>query len=158
MFRIGFGYDVHQLVKGRDLFIGGIKIPFELGLEGHSDADVLVHAIMDGILGAIARGDIGSLFPDTNPAYKDKDSMLMLEEVMELVRKEGWRINNMDTTIVAQRPKMAPYLPAMKKVLSEGLGIDIDLVNIKATTTEGLGFSGRSEGIAAYAIVSLIKA
>ncbi|MBW1763842.1 MAG: 2-C-methyl-D-erythritol 2,4-cyclodiphosphate synthase [Deltaproteobacteria bacterium] len=157
MLRVGFGYDVHQLVKGRDLIIGGRRIPYELGLKGHSDADVLVHAIMDGILGAMAKGDIGTLFPDTDPAFQDRDSMLMLEEVMRLVRKEGWQINNLDSTIVAQRPKMAPHLPVMKDVLSKGLGVEIDQVSIKATTTEGLGFSGRGEGIAAYAIVSLIK-
>ena len=157
MFRIGFGYDVHRLVKGRRLILGGCLIPHESGLLGHSDADVLIHAIMDGILGALARGDIGAHFPDNDPAWKDADSLVLLERVMSMARKEGFRINNLDTTIVAEKPRLAPYVRSMKEKLSDRLRIRPDQVNIKATTTEGLGFCGREEGIAAYSVVSLIK-
>jgi len=156
LFRIGFGYDVHRLVEGRPLIIGGIKIPHPLGLEGHSDADVLTHAVMDAILGALARGDIGRHFPDSDPAYKDADSLSLLEKVMAWVRQDGFRVNNLDTTIVAERPKLAPSLKGMKERLSEVLGIRMDQINIKATTSEGLGFCGKQEGVGAYAVVSLV--
>ena len=158
MFRVGFGYDVHRLVEGRRLVLGGIVIPCELGLLGHSDADVLVHAIMDGILGALGKGDIGRHFPDSDPAYKDKDSLLMLQEVMRMVKEDGYIINNIDSTIVAQRPKLSPYIDEMREKLSYILNIDFGRINIKATTTEGMGFTGTGEGMAAYSVVSLIKA
>ena len=157
MFRVGFGYDVHRLVEGRRLVLGGIDIPWELGLVGHSDADVLVHAIMDGILGALGRGDIGRHFPDTDPAFKDKDSLLMLQEVMLMVQKDGYSINNIDSTIVAQKPKLAPYIDDMRKKLSGILYVDFSRVNVKATTTEGMGFAGRGEGMEAYSVVSLVR-
>jgi 2-C-methyl-D-erythritol 2,4-cyclodiphosphate synthase len=155
MFRIGFGYDVHRLVEGRSLIIGGSKIPHHLGLLGHSDADVLTHAIMDAILGALGRGDIGQHFPDTDPAYQNMDSLLMLRQVMAWVRQERFKINNVDTTVVAERPRLAPHLSAMRERLADTLEVRIDQINIKATTSEGMGFCGREEGIAAYAIVSL---
>jgi 2-C-methyl-D-erythritol 2,4-cyclodiphosphate synthase len=158
MFRVGFGYDVHRLVEGRRLILGGIEIPWELGLLGHSDADVLVHAIMDGILGALGKGDIGKHFPDSDPAYKDKDSLLMLQEIMLMVKDEGYVINNIDSTIVAQRPKLSPYIDRMREKLSGVLYVDVSRVNIKATTTEGMGFAGKGEGMAAYSVVSLVKA
>ena len=158
MFRVGFGYDVHRLVEGRRLILGGIEIPWELGLLGHSDADVLVHAIMDGILGALGKGDIGKHFPDSDPAYKDKDSLLMLQEIMLMVKDEGYIINNIDSTIVAQRPKLSPYIDRMREKLSGVLYVDVSRVNIKATTTEGMGFAGKGEGMAAYSVVSLVKA
>jgi 2-C-methyl-D-erythritol 2,4-cyclodiphosphate synthase len=157
MFRIGFGYDVHQLVKGRRLILGGVEVPWERGLLGHSDADVLIHAIMDGILGALGRGDIGKHFPDSDPSFKDKDSLLMLEEVMLMVKKDGYVINNIDSTIVAQTPKLSPYIDSMREKLSKTLYVDVSRVNIKATTTEGMGFTGRGEGMEAYSVVSLIK-
>jgi len=155
LFRIGFGYDSHRLVEGRSLIIGGFKIPHHLGLMGHSDADVLTHAIIDAILGALAKGDIGRHFPDSDPAYKDMDSLLMLKKVMEWVRQDGFRINNMDTTVVAEKPKLASHLKAMRERLAEVLDIRISQINIKATTSEGLGFCGRKEGIEAFAVVSL---
>ncbi len=157
MFRIGFGYDVHRLVEGRRLIIGGIDIPWERGLLGHSDADVLVHAMMDSILGALGKGDIGRHFPDTDPAFKDKDSILMLQEVMLMVKKDGYIVNNIDSTIVAQKPRLSPYIDQMRERLSGVLNIDAGSVNIKATTTEGMGFAGRGEGIEAFSFVSLIK-
>ncbi|NLD38735.1 MAG: 2-C-methyl-D-erythritol 2,4-cyclodiphosphate synthase [Desulfatiglans sp.] len=157
MFRIGFGYDAHRLVEGRRLILGGIEIPWRLGLLGHSDADVLVHAIMDGILGALGRGDIGRHFPDTDPAYKDKDSLLMLKSVMSMVREDGYQINNVDCTIVAQQPKLSPHIEAMIDKLATVLAVEKGSVNIKATTTEGMGFAGRGEGMGAYAAVSLVK-
>ena len=157
MFRVGFGYDAHRLVKGRSLVLGGVKIPHHLGLAGHSDADVLIHAIIDAILGALAKGDIGRHFPDSDPAYKDMDSMVMLERVMKWVHSDGYRVNQLDTTIVAEKPRLAPFVETMKHGLSKTLAIRMDQMNIKATTTEGMGFCGRQEGIAAYAIVSLIK-
>jgi 2-C-methyl-D-erythritol 2,4-cyclodiphosphate synthase len=157
MFRIGFGYDAHRLVAGRPLVLGGIQIPYELGLEGHSDADVLVHSLMDAILGALGKGDIGMHFPDNDPAYKGIDSMLLLKKVTDLMKREGYAINNADNTIVAQKPKLAPHRDAMMKRLSEALEISVDRLNIKATTTEGMGFCGRGEGIAAYSVVSLVK-
>ncbi len=156
MFRIGFGYDVHPLVEGRSLILGGLEIPHDLGLMGHSDADVLTHAIMDATLGALAMGDIGRHFPDGDPAYKDMESLLMLKRIMEWVREKGFRVNNVDTTIVAQKPKLAPHILTMKERLSEILDIGPDQINIKATTTEGLGFCGRQEGMEAYAVVSLV--
>ena len=158
MFRVGFGYDVHRLVEGRRLILGGITIPWELGLLGHSDADVLVHAVMDSILGALGRGDIGQHFPDSDPAFKDKDSLLMLHEVMLMVKEDGYSVNNIDSTIVAQKPKLSPYIEKMREKLSSILYVDVNRVNIKATTTEGMGFSGKGEGMEAYAVVSLIKA
>jgi 2-C-methyl-D-erythritol 2,4-cyclodiphosphate synthase len=156
LFRIGFGYDVHTLVEGRSLILGGLEIPHNLGLMGHSDADVLTHAIMDATLGALAMGDIGRHFPDGEPAYKDMESLLMLKRIMEWVRQKGFKVNNVDTTIVAQKPKLAPHIPTMKERLSEILDIGPDQINIKATTTEGLGFCGRQEGIEAYSVVSLV--
>ena len=158
MYRIGFGYDVHRLVEGRPLIIGGVKIPHNRGLLGHSDADLLTHAIIDAVLGALAMGDIGLHFPDTDPAYKDADSLSLLTKVMEWVREGEFRINNVDATIVAERPKLAPYLLSMKKALSRRLEIGPDRINIKATTSEGLGFCGSEQGMGAYAVVSLVGA
>lgn len=158
MFRIGIGFDAHRLAKGRPLIIGGVKIPYDLGLSGHSDADVLIHAIIDAILGALAMGDIGTHFPDNDPAYKDIDSTILLRKVMELVKKEGYRINNLDNTIVAEMPKLTSHIPGMKERLSNVLEILPGQINIKATTTEGMGFCGRGEGISAISIVSLVKA
>jgi 2-C-methyl-D-erythritol 2,4-cyclodiphosphate synthase len=156
LFRIGFGYDVHRLTEGRSLIIGGVKIPYHLGLMGHSDADVLTHAIIDAILGALARGDIGQHFPDSNPAYKDMDSLVMLKRVLEWVREDGFRVNNLDATVVAERPKLASSFAGMKARLSEVLGIRMDQINIKATTSEGLGFCGRQDGMEAFAVISLV--
>lgn len=150
--RVGFGYDVHQLVKDRDLILGGVKIPYELGLLGHSDADVLVHAIMDALLGAAGLGDIGKHFPDTDPAYKGADSMKLLLEVKNLLSDNGYRIGNIDASIIAQRPKLANFIPEMVKRCAVVLDLDTDAVNIKATTTEHLGFEGRGEGISSYAV------
>lgn len=157
MFRIGFGYDAHRLVKGRPLIIGGVGIPYELGLEGHSDADVLIHSLMDAILGALGKGDIGVHFPDTDPAYKGIDSMLLLKRVKELMNQDGYIINNADNTIIAQRPRLSPHMQNMRDRLSNVLEIPPERLNIKATTTEGMGFCGRGEGIASYSVVSLIK-
>jgi len=158
LFRIGVGFDAHRLAKGRPLIIGGVKIPYDLGLSGHSDADVLIHAIIDAILGALAMEDIGTHFPDNDPAYKDIDSTILLRKVMELVKKEGYRINNLDNTIVAEMPKLTSHIPGMKERLSNVLEILPGQINIKATTTEGMGFCGRGEGISAISIVSLVKA
>ena len=158
MFRIGFGYDVHPLVEGRSLILGGLEIPHNLGLMGHSDADVLTHAIMDATLGAMAMGDIGRHFPDDDPAFKDMESLLMLKRVMEWVRQGGFRVNNVDATVVAQKPKLAPHIMTMKTKLSEIMDIGPNQMSIKATTTEGLGFCGRQEGMEAHAVVSLIYA
>jgi 2-C-methyl-D-erythritol 2,4-cyclodiphosphate synthase len=155
--RIGQGYDVHQLVEGRPLIIGGIEIPHEKGLLGHSDADVLLHTVADAILGAIAEGDIGKHFPDTDPAYKGADSAKLLSHVWELVKKKGYKLGNIDCTIIAQRPKMAPYIPEMRQRIAELLEAQLDQVNVKATTTEKLGFCGREEGIAALATVLLVE-
>lgn len=155
--RIGMGYDVHKLVSGRDLIIGGVKIPHETGLLGHSDADVLLHAIMDSLLGAAALGDIGKHFPDTMEKYKGISSIELLKEVKALLIKGNYAINNIDATIIAQRPKMAPYIPAMRENISAALGIDIDQINIKATTEEGLGFTGKEEGISSQSICLLTK-
>jgi 2-C-methyl-D-erythritol 2,4-cyclodiphosphate synthase len=154
-FRIGFGYDVHRLVEGRPLILGGLTIPFEKGLLGHSDADVLTHAVMDAILGAMGKGDIGRRFPDSEPMYKGANSLGLLEEVAEMLEQEGLAVNNLDATVLAQEPKLAPYLEDMGRQLSRVLRVDAGAVNVKATTTEGLGFCGRGEGMAAYAVVTL---
>lgn len=151
--RVGFGYDVHRLVEGRRLILGGVQIPYEKGLLGHSDADVLLHAIMDAMLGAVAKGDIGKHFPDTDYRYKDADSIRLLEETDKIMKNAGFKISNIDTTIVAESPKLAPYIDRMRANISETLSIDIDQVNIKGTTTEGLGYIGEGEGMAAYAVV-----
>lgn len=158
MIRIGQGFDVHQLVEGRPLILGGVTIPYEKGLLGHSDADVLLHTITDAILGALALGDIGKHFPDTDEAYKDADSVELLRKVWLMVKERGYRLGNVDATIMAQKPKMLPYIPAMIDVIAEVLEADADQVNVKATTTEQLGFVGRGEGIASQAVVCLLKA
>ncbi len=153
--RIGQGYDVHKLTEGRDLIICGVKIPYEKGLLGHSDADVALHALSDALLGAAALGDIGKHFPDTDEQYKGADSRVLLKEVVKKITDKGFEIENADVTIVAQRPKMSPHIEEMRKNISEDLGIDIDCVNVKATTTEGLGFEGLGEGISATAVALL---
>lgn len=153
--RIGHGYDVHRLVAGRKLILGGQEISFELGLFGHSDADVLTHAVMDALLGAAGLWDIGHAFPDTDPAYAGISSLVLLEQVLEMLRGRGFRVSNVDATIVAQRPKLAPYIPAMRQTLAKAMEVDEGRINIKATTEEGLGFTGRGEGIAAHAVVLL---
>lgn len=151
--RIGSGFDVHKLATGRDLIIGGVKIPFERGLDGHSDADVLIHAIIDALLGAAGMGDIGQHFPPTDPTFKDADSLNLLEQVAQMIGRKGFaRIINIDSTIMAERPKMAGYIPEMKRKMARVLGIGEELISIKATTTEKLGFTGREEGIAAMAV------
>ena len=154
--RVGMGYDVHRLVEGRDLILGGVTIPYEKGLLGHSDSDVLLHAIMDALLGAAALGDIGKHFPDTDDKYKGISSIKLLEHVGELLEEHNYQIVNLDATIIAQRPKMAPYIPQMVKNVAETLHIDESQVNIKATTEEGLGFTGTGEGISSQAICSLM--
>ncbi|HXE96113.1 MAG TPA: 2-C-methyl-D-erythritol 2,4-cyclodiphosphate synthase [Dongiaceae bacterium] len=151
--RIGHGYDVHRLVEGRKLIMGGVDIPWEKGLLGHSDADVLLHAIADGILGAIGEGDIGRHFPDTDPAYKGADSLKLLAHVMGLAEGRGYRLGNLDATIIAQLPKMAPHIQTMRENIARVLNADVARINVKATTEEGLGFSGAGEGIAAHAVV-----
>lgn len=156
--RIGHGYDVHRLVAGRKLILGGVEIPHDTGLLGHSDADVLLHAICDAILGAIGAGDIGKHFPDSDPAYRGIASTSLLQQVMGLARSKGYRIGNVDATIVAQRPKLAPFIPQMNVNISAALGTEAERVNVKATTTEELGFAGRTEGMAAYSVVLLEKA
>ena len=156
MFRVGFGYDVHRLVEGRPLVIGGCRIPHRTGLLGHSDADVLVHAMMDAFLGAIGKGDIGQHFPDTDPSFKDADSLVLMKKVIELVRRERYSVNNVDATIVAEKPKLAPHIPEMKERIAAALQVHVSRINIKATTSERMGFCGREEGIAAYAVVSLM--
>ena len=157
MFKIGFGYDVHALVENRKLILGGVEIPHLTGLKGHSDADVLIHAMMDAILGALGLGDIGLHFPDADPAYKGISSLRMLETVVGLVEKEGCRLNNLDCTLVAQAPKLAPYLPEMRRQLARVLKAAENRINIKATTSEGLGFCGKREGMEAFAVVTLIQ-
>ena len=154
--RVGMGYDVHKLTEGRDLILGGVNIPWEKGLLGHSDADVLIHAVMDALLGAAALGDIGKHFPDTDPAYKGISSVKLLVHVTELLKQKGYSIGNIDATIIAQKPKMAPHIAQMRKNMAEAMQIPEDCLNIKATTEEGLGFTGREEGIAAQAICLLI--
>ena len=155
MYRIGNGYDVHRLIEGRKLILGGVDIPHSLGLDGHSDADVLCHALCDSLLGASGAGDLGKYFPDTNDKWKGVSSVVLLEKTGEIVTKRGYQIANIDTTIVAQQPKLAPHIEAMTRNIAETLKIDRDQVNVKASTTERLGFAGREEGIAAYAVVLL---
>lgn len=155
--RIGNGYDVHRLVEGRKLIIGGVDIPHFLGLDGHSDADVLVHALCDALLGVIGAGDIGAYFPDTDAKWKGISSLLLLKEVVNMCRVKGFELANADSVIVAEKPKLTPHLPEMKKNIASILGVEIDQINIKATTTEKLGFAGREEGIAAYAVVLMVK-
>lgn len=155
--RIGQGFDVHQLVEGRPLILGGLEIPYEKGLLGHSDADVLLHTIADAALGAIGEGDIGRHFPDTAAEFKDADSAKLLSHVWKLVKERGLKLGNLDCTIIAQKPKMAPYIEPMKARIAELLEAEIDQVNVKATTTEQLGFTGRGEGIAAQAVILLVK-
>ena len=150
--RIGMGYDVHRLVEGRKLILGGVEIPYEKGLLGHSDADVLVHALMDALLGAAALGDIGKLFPDNEQKFKDIDSMLLLKEVGNVLAEHNYSISNIDTTVVAQRPKLAPFIGQMRQRIAQVLNISEDKVRVKATTTEGLGFTGEGAGIAAYGV------
>ncbi|WP_054943954.1 2-C-methyl-D-erythritol 2,4-cyclodiphosphate synthase [Paenibacillus ihuae] len=157
MIAVGQGFDVHQLVEGRPCIIGGVTIPYEKGLLGHSDADVLLHAVSDAILGALGLGDIGRHFPDTDPAFKDADSLKLLEHVWGLARERGYKLGNIDSTIIAQKPKMAPYIPEMTEVIARALGAEVSKVNVKATTTEWLGFAGRGEGIAAQSIVCLLQ-
>lgn len=157
MMRIGHGYDVHKLVEGRKLILGGVEVPHTLGLLGHSDADVLTHAVMDALLGAAALGDIGQHFPDTDDRYLGADSIGLLRHVMELIREKGYQVGNMDATIIAQKPKLMPYLPQMRKRLAEAMSIDLDQINLKATTEEKLGFTGRQEGISAHCVCLLEK-
>ena len=156
-FRVGHGYDVHRLTKGRRLVLGGVEIPFERGLLGHSDADVLTHAIMDALLGAAALGDIGHLFPDTDPAFKDADSLLLAKKVAARLRENGWEIGNLDATVLAQAPKLAPYITLMRENLAAALGVSLDRVSVKATTEEGLGFTGEGLGIAAHAVCLIYR-
>ncbi len=158
MMRIGTGYDVHRLSRGRKLIIGGVEIPAEEGLLGHSDADVLLHAICDALLGAAGLGDIGRHFPDSEPKFKDISSLLLLAEVRRLLFEAGFSVHNIDATIVAERPRMAPSIPAMVANIAAAAGVDKSLVNVKATTTEGLGFTGKGEGMAAYAVCTIKKA
>jgi 2-C-methyl-D-erythritol 2,4-cyclodiphosphate synthase len=153
--RIGHGYDVHKLVEGRDLILGGVKIEYEKGLLGHSDADVLTHAVMDALLGAAALGDIGKLFPDNDPAYKGADSIALLRRVVERVSEDGYKIGNIDATILCQRPKLAPHIPKMRQIIADACGVDVTYVSVKATTEEGLGFTGSGEGIAAHCVCLL---
>ncbi len=151
--RIGHGYDVHRLTEGRKLILGGVNIPWEKGLLGHSDADVLVHALMDAMLGAAALGDIGKLFPDNDDAYLGADSIVLLRKVTEVLRTRGWRLSNADCTVIAQRPKLAPYIESMRETIAEAAGVEPDRISVKATTEEKLGFTGSGEGIAAHAVV-----
>ena len=154
--RIGQGYDVHRLAEGRPLILGGVSIPFEKGLLGHSDADVLAHCIADALLGAAALGDIGALFPDTDPAYQGADSLVLLSRVCALVREKGFRIGNIDSTIVAQAPRLQPFLPAMRRNLADACSVSEDLVSVKATTEEKLGFTGAGEGISAFGVCLIL--
>jgi len=158
VFRVGFGYDVHRLVEGRPLILGGVKIPYVKGLLGYSDADVLTHAVIDAILGALGKGDIGRHFPDSDPAYKGADSLFLLKKVMKIAHDERFTVNNLDATVVTQKPKLTTYLNDMEERLSGVLEVDPQVVNVKATTNEGLGFCGREEGLAAYAVVTLRSA
>ena len=153
--RVGHGYDVHRLVEGRALILGGVTVPFDRGLLGHSDADVLTHAVMDALLGAAALGDIGKLFPDSDEAYAGADSIALLERVTALLREHGWQVGNVDATVVAQAPKLAPYIPEMRRRLAEAMGLDVDCVSVKATTEERLGFTGSGEGMAAHAVARI---
>lgn len=155
--RIGHGYDVHRLVEGKDLILGGVNIPWKLGLLGHSDADVLTHAVMDAILGAAAMGDIGMLFPDNDPTYKGADSLALLTEVMRRVRAAGFEVVNVDATVLAQAPKLSPHKQQMRQNLADAAGLDVSQVSVKATTEEGLGWTGSSEGMAVHALALLTK-
>ena len=155
--RVGCGYDVHKLVEERKLILCGVEVPYELGLLGHSDADVALHALMDALLGAAALGDIGKHFPDTDERFKGADSMKLTEHVVGLLVERGWQINNVDVTIIAQRPKLASFIPAMRAQVARVLGVEEEAVNVKATTTEKLGFTGRGEGIASEAVASIIR-
>ena len=157
MFKVGLGYDVHKLTENRRLIMGGVDIPYEKGLLGHSDADVLVHAVMDALAGAAKLGDIGKLFPDTDPQYKDISSILLLKYVKAELDKKGWKVVNIDSIIVAQRPKMRPYVDEMEKNIADALEMDIEMINVKATTEEELGFTGRGEGISAKAVCLIEK-
>ena len=150
--RIGHGYDVHKLVEGRKLIMGGVEIPYEKGLLGHSDADVLLHAISDALLGAAALGDIGKLFPDTDPQFKGADSLVLMAEVYRQIKEKGYKVVNVDATIIAQRPKMRPHIDAMRSNIAKTLGVEIDCINVKATTEEGMGFTGEGLGISAHAV------
>ena len=156
--RIGHGYDVHRLVEGRKLILGGVEIPWEKGLLGHSDADVLTHALMDALLGAAALGDIGHLFPDKDPAYEGADSIMLLREVTRRLSDAGWKLGNADITVLAQRPKLAPHIAQMRRILAEAMGAELSQVSVKATTEEGLGFTGEGLGIAAHAVVLIEEA
>ena len=156
-YRVGFGYDVHRLVEGRPLILGGVEVPFERGLEGHSDADVLLHTVIDAILGAAGMGDIGTHFPSSDPTIKGISSIDMLQRVMQIVGAEGWRIENIDGTIVAQRPRLSPHTPRMKAAIAEALNIDPARVNVKSKTTDGLGFTGTGKGMAAYCVAMLVR-
>lgn len=155
--RIGLGYDVHRLEDGRPLILGGVEIPFEKGLAGHSDADVLLHAITDALLGACALGDIGQHFPDTSTEYENVDSRILLRNVVELILDKGYRVNNVDATVVAERPKLADYIPNMRNHIAGDLDIDVDHVSVKATTSEGIGFEGKGSGISAQAVALLME-
>lgn len=155
--RVGCGYDVHKLVEERKLILCGVEVPYELGLLGHSDADVALHALMDALLGAAALGDIGKHFPDTDERFKGADSMKLTEHVVGLLSERGWQINNVDVTIIAQRPKLASFIPAMRAQVARVLGVEEEAVNVKATTTEKLGFTGRGEGIASETVASIIR-
>ena len=155
--RIGHGYDVHRLVEGRKLIMGGVEIPYEKGLLGHSDADVLAHAIMDALLGAAALGDIGKLFPDNDPNFEGADSMKLMARVVEVLAEKGWKIGNIDSTVIAQKPKLAPYIPQMRERVAQVCGIDVEQISVKATTEEKLGFTGSGEGIASHAVCIIEK-
>jgi len=150
--RIGHGYDVHQFADGRKCIIGGVEIPYEKGLLGHSDADVLLHAVSDALLGAAALGDIGGMFPDSDDAFLGADSLVLLQQVVDRLRENGWKVGNIDATIIAQAPKMAPYIPAMRENIAKACSVDPSAVNVKATTEEHLGFTGRKEGVSAHAV------
>lgn len=154
--RIGHGYDVHRLVEGRKLILGGVEVPHTLGLLGHSDADVLTHSVMDALLGAAALGDIGRHFPDTDPAYEGADSLVLLDHVMALLEQKGWQVGNVDATVLAQKPKLAPYIPQMRDNLARHMKVAPEQVNVKATTEEKLGFTGAEQGIAAHAVCLLV--
>lgn len=156
--RIGHGYDVHRLVEGRRCIIGGVDIPHEKGLLGHSDADVLLHAVMDAVLGAMAAGDIGKLFPDNDPTYKGADSLVLTRRVAEVMVERGYRLGNVDATVIAQAPKLAPHIPAMREKIASAFGVEVDRISVKATTEEKLGFTGSGEGIAAHAVCLLEEA
>lgn len=155
--RIGFGYDVHKLVKERKLILGGVEIPSEFGLLGHSDADVLLHAVMDALLGACALGDIGKFFPDTDESFKDISSVVLLENAGRIIKENGFEVNNIDATVALQRPKIAPYIGNMRKNIADALKTDVSNIGVKATTTEKLGFEGRGEGVSAYAVCTVLK-